>query len=77
MRRLVKSKSPHLSPGVSDVFGSLMTIHGERPKPTQDDEQELAELKRERGRCEWQREGLAEKPAKQSSAHEEERGEQD
>ena len=51
--------------------------HGDHPKPTQDDRQELAKLKRERGRCVWQREGLAEKPAKQISAHEEERGEQD
>ena len=50
---------------------------GGHPKPTQDDGQELAKLKRERGRCESQREGLAEKPAKQISAHEEERGEQD
>ena len=61
----------------TDVFGPLLMNHGEHPKPTQDDEQELAELKRERGRCEWQREGLAEKPAKQSSAHEEGRGEQE
>ena len=28
MRRLVKSKSPHLSPGVSDVFGPLPATRG-------------------------------------------------
>ena len=50
---------------------------GGHPKPTQDDGQELAKLKREGERWEWQKEGLAEEPAKLNSAYEEEPGEQD
>ena len=49
---------------------------GGHPKLTQDEGKELAKLKREGERWEWQKEGLAEEPAKLNPAREEERGEE-